>query len=1041
MGKIVGFFLGHKMMVNLIISVIVIFGLQSVLNSKKEGFPEISMNQVIIQTIFPGASPRDVEINVTVPIEETLEEVEGIKEILSTSEESISRIIVKADENAKPAEFQKMYSDIENAIAGVSNLPNDLEGPPALNEFTSSDVPVMEIAFSGPYEILKPYLDQLERKIRRLNGVAGVDVIGLPDAEVQILVDPVLANKHRVDLRLIADAIRKRNLEGSGGTLESFISEKKVVFLSKFENYESVLDTNVFMGPDGFGVKLRQVATIQIVPEDLRLLVRNNGKPGASMSIRKTGQSDLLKSVDNVHQLLESETLPKHVKMDILFDQSSLTRDRINLLVGNALIGFLLVIGILFYVFDAKTAIWTAFGIPFTLLGLIIVLYINDISLNLISLGGFVIIIGMLVDDAIVISEEINSNKERGLNPRKAAITAVQHMWMPVLASSATTMVAFSPLFALGGFPGKFIWAIPLMVIIGLLISLFESFFILPSHLFHGQKQETKKKKFVVTLENLYEKMLKIAIQYRYITLGFFIVTLFISLFALKTFVKKDPFPQDAAEGFNISLTLPLGANSATTINQIKKVEQLLTRLPKNEIIGYSSRIGTQSAKSATIRGTQNNLAIIFVYLTPYEQRDQTAMQIMAALDNNIPAILDSKETQFNLNLNRIGPPLGRDFEMRLISNDDSIRAKKEAEVIAWLNTFDGLSDIKSDAIDGKEELNLKINYDILAQAGLSVADILTTLRIAFDGLVVTDMTTVERTTDFRLRLNEKARADINFINNLPVVNRLGNLIHLSRFVSISEQEATAQISHVNGQRAVSIFANVDIKKIDSAILLEQAKKKFPTDNTITVEYSGQPVENELIFSGLSSAALIALIGIYLLIALILNSYKKPLLIMLPLPFLVIGLAFALLSHGIPLSMMPGIAMIGLMGVVINDSIVMVHTIYKLPKEKSIKSHHIITGAVSRLRPVILTTITTVFGVLPTGYGIGGYDPFLSHMSIVMAYGLLFSTLIILYMIPIFFHIGLDIEKHISPKINKIKDQIVSKIKMISNSGILNSKI
>ena len=494
MGKFVEFFLNRPMLVNLIIIAIIGLGIKSVYEARKEGFPAISMNKIIIRTIYPGSSAGDVEINVTVPIEDALEEVEGIKEVLSVSEEGISIVKVQADDNAKPGEFRKLYNNVENALSEIDNLPKDIEGKPSMNEFTSSDVPVMEIACTGSYKKLKSYIDSLEAKIKKIIGVSNVDVIGLPDEEVWILIDPLLARKYMVGLRMIYNAIKKRNLEGSGGTLESFLSEKKIVLLNKFNKYEDVMDTNIIMNPDGFGIKLRQVAKIKVVPEDMKLIVRNNGKRGATLSVRKTSSSDLIKTVDSVNRLLKKETLPEGVEMKVLLDQSRLTRDRISLLVSNALMGFILVVAVLLIIFDIRTAVWTAFGIPFTLFGMLIFLNSYGISLNLISLGGFIIIIGMLVDDAIVIAEEINGNKEKGMGPKEAAVKAVKKMWMPVTAACLTTMVAFSPLFSLGGFPGKFIWAIPLMVIVGLLISLFESFFILPAHLSHGKAKKLKRR-------------------------------------------------------------------------------------------------------------------------------------------------------------------------------------------------------------------------------------------------------------------------------------------------------------------------------------------------------------------------------------------------------------------------------------------------------------------------------------------------------------------------------------------------------------------
>ncbi|HNR90625.1 MAG TPA: efflux RND transporter permease subunit [Spirochaetota bacterium] len=1011
MSTLVRFFINRPMLINIIILAVIGLGVKSVMEARKEGFPEISMNKIIIQTIYPGASARDVELNVTVPIEDALEELEGIKEVLSVSEEGMSRIEVQADDNGTPDDFKKLYNDVESAIAAIGDLPREIEGRPSISEYTSSDVPVMEVAFTGDYATLKPYIDRLEKKIRKVSGVSNVTVTGLPDEEAHILVDPNRAREYRVDLKMIQQAIQKRNLEGSGGTIKSFVDEKKIVFLSKFDNYKDVLETNLIMNDTGYGVKLRQVATVHLAPKENNLIVRNNGKRGATLSIKKTGTSDLIRTVDGIHRLLESESLPAGTTMKVLLDQSRLTRDRISLLAGNAVIGFILVIAVLFMIFDAKTAVWTAFGIPFTLFGMFIFINNYGISLNLISLGGFIIIIGMLVDDAIVIAEEINNNRELGMEPKEAAVTAVKTMWVPVAASSLTTMVAFTPLFSLGGFPGKFIWAIPLMVIVGLSISLFESYFLLPAHLSHGKAAKIVKKRFVTRMENAYHSALDFAMRHRYPVIASMAVILVASMTLFARFVDKDPFPQDAAEGFTVSVTLPKGTTAEETEKAVYEFEKLMLKLPENELIGFSTRIGTHSLLSATTMGTQNNIAVIFAYLKPFSQRSRTAEQIMDSLKNEI-AKKEDKKAAYVTSLSRLGPPMGRPFEIRVISNNDDLRNKKEKEIRKYLATLTGVYDIENDDIEGKNELNLKLDHDILTRTGLTVEDVLTTLRIAFDGMVVSNLSTVDSTLDFRLRLNSKGRASKQFIDTLPIANKQGNIINLSMFTSLEEQPSRAGIHHVNGERAVTVFGNTDLKKITPVEVMNRVRSRFPSDNTVSVEYSGQPVETNLIFSGLAAASLAAFVGIYLLISLILNSFSKPMIIMTSIPFLVIGFAFVLITHGIPASMMGGIAMVGLMGVIVNNAIVMVHTIRSLAGDNPVTEDHIRQGSVSRLRPVLLTTITTVLGVLPTGYGIGGSDPFLSHMSLVMAYGLLFGTAVTLFMIPLLFAAGNDITRY-----------------------------
>ncbi|MDH5656255.1 MAG: efflux RND transporter permease subunit [Spirochaetia bacterium] len=1007
MKTLVRYFIHNSLIVKITILLITGGGILAAFQSRKESFPEISLNRIMIRTIYPGASSRDVEMNVTVPLERELEQVEGIEEIRSVSEESVSLIEIDAEEDATDEEFRRLYSDIENAVLAAEDLPSEIRGRPQITDFTSADMPVMEIAFTGEYSILKPYLTSLENRLLRTDGISGIDLAGVPDQEVHILVDSQKAKKRSVDLRMIAAAVRKRNLEGSGGTVESFIGEKKIVILNKFEDYRDVLETNILMNAEGYGVRLKDVADVKMAPEDKKLIVRNNGKHGASMSLRKKGRADLIETISEVRRILDSEKIPDGVRLQILSDQSRLTANRINLLLGNAAMGFVLVLAVLLYIFDVRTAGWTAFGIPFTLLGMLLFLRAAGMSLNLISLAGFVILIGMIVDDAVVIAEEINSNREQGMDSAAAAEKAVSRLWKPVFASSATTIAAFTPLFSLGGFPGKFIWAIPLMIIVGLAVSLAESFFFLPVHLAESKTGIPVRHSFIVKIEDVYRKILKYSLNHRYKVLLILFALTGISLILLRMGIKKDPFPQDASEEFSIVLKYEAGITAAENERRTIEVENIIAGLPGEELSGFSTRIGTLSEFTGTDRGVQNNLAVLFVYLTPYEKRDRKASEIIESVQKKLQELRRKIHVSYSVNMKRIGPPMGKAVDVRIISNDEAIRQKKSMEVISYLEQIPGVQEIEIDRLEGLEELKLVMNQKMLSSAGLTVEDLVTTLRIAYDGLIVTGMSNLEKDIDFRLRLKNRKEKDEAFIENLFILNPRGYPVRLSSFVQLESSKSEASIRHINGQRSTAVYANVSTETISPVEVMEKVQKKFSGEHGYEISFAGQPVETNKIFSGLQLSAAIAVFFIYLIMTLMFSSFRGPFLILLSLPFLVIGLSFVLVTHQIPASMMAGIAMVGLMGVVVNTGIVMVHTVQSF---SVFSLENLIEGAVSRLRPIFLTTMTTVLGVLPTGYGIGGYDPFLSHMSLVLAWGLLFSTGITLIVIPVFFMIGEDIK-------------------------------
>ena len=1010
MKTLVKFFLERPILVNIIVLLVFGYSLTSISKMKKEAFPELALGRFVITTIYPGASAGDIELNVTLPIEETLREVEGIQELKSYSRESVSIVDITANENYEKQELQRMYMDIDSALSTVKNLPSGLDNKPILEEISSSDLPVVEITFSGEYKDLIQFLPKVEDEIAGINGIASVTRIGLGDEEVHILVDPLEAKKNYVDLLMIANAIKKRNIHGSGGTLQSFTDEKKIVSYEKFNTPEEVLNTNILMSQDGFGVKLKNVATIEYKEKDTKLIVRNNGKRGASLLIKKQSTADILKTIDSVSEYLDKLQLPAGVSFKKLNDGSKLTRNRIQLVMGNAIVGFILVVISLFIVFDIKTALWTGFGIPFTLLTCLVILYSKGLTLNMFVLGGFILVIGMLVDDAIVIAETINRNLENGLPPIEAASSAVAEVWKPVIASSATTMVAFSPLVSLGGLPGKFIWMIPLVVILCLTISLFESFFLLPVHLSEGKHKPIEKKQFILKLEEMYRGLLQLTFRNKKKFLLSIFVLLVSTFLIGKFLLKKEPFPQEGAEGFIVSLVLPKGSSLERTETVVKKIEEELLKLPEIELDGFSARVGTNSENNATEIGSQANAGVIFVYLKPYQNRKRTAEEIRESIKLKLDEVIKKEVDNFTTKIIRFGPPLGRPFEIRVVSNDSEIRKSKMEEIKKYLSTIGGIYDIDDDELEGKGELNLVINHDLLSRSGLTVEDLMNSFHIAYEGLVVTDIVTLDKTLEFRLKLNEKARSDINFIYKLPLLNKLGQEINLKQILTVSESKSLEEMKHIDRKRFGAVFGNLDRGKITPEEVMLKVKEKFPSGETYKIDYSGEPIENQKIFKNLGVAAIIALLSVYLIIVFIFNSFFKPFIVILAIPFGIIGVIYSIFLHGMALSMFVGIALIGLLGVIVNNSILMVYTTSE-GSEGGLTDEIIINGAVQRLRPIMLTTITTILGLLPTAYGIGGHDPVLSPMSLALSYGLLFGTIVVLYFIPVIYSYANHMEK------------------------------
>jgi len=981
------------------------------LGSQKEGFPSASQNKAMISTIYPGASAKDVELNVTVPIEDELRDIANVKEILSTSSEGMSSITLVADDDLSDKQFAKVYDEIGDALARVKDLPTELDSPPSYTQFTSEDMPVIEIAIEGAEGELRKFVPFIVNELKRNPGISKIVEVGFPDEEMVIEVNAKKMNQYEVDFKSIVGALRSRNIEGSGGTLESYVGEKKIVAFNKFNTVEEILNTNIRRSTSDRGVKVRDVAVISTTPKDLKLKVRNSGKFGISLVVVKKSNGDLLNTIDEIRKVTESIQKPEGVSIRLLNDQSVLTRDRLSLLSGNALIGIAMVAIVLFFVLGAKTAFWTAFSIPLTLAGTFIFLPYLGITINSISLAGFVLVLGMLVDDAIVVAEQVNNEKENGLKGVESAVVAVRKVWRPILGASITTVLAYYPISQMGGMAGKFVWMIPTVVGIALILSLFDTYFLLPNHLAHGKHVEEKKGAGLLKLEGFYRSTLNLAIKLRYAIISLFVVVLVSAVFVAAKHLRKEPFPQDSAEGFTIELTGKPGISMAKAEDNLKILEKHLLALPDGELSGISSRIGTQSKKSFTERGTEPHLGIIFVYLKPFSKRSRMAQEIVDDLKVMMKDDLKKLEVSALFEIIRIGPPVGRPFEIRVSSRSDELRNAKAAEIKKRLGDLKGVLNVDDDQVFGKKELNLILDYDHLSMVGLTVEDVLQTIRLAFDGQVVTDYVENNRPIDIRVRLDSEGRGDPEFIRTLKVINRSGNIIPLQKVTSFSERVSLSQIKHIGGDRTTVVFGQLDKVNQTPASILTFAKKEFPSTKEVQVSFAGEPIENQKIFGSLGMAAISAIFAVFIVIAIILNSLIKPLIVMSAVPFGAVGIVLAVWAHGMPLSMFVIISLIGLSGIIVNDSLVMVFTISELISKAEFHIEKIIDGAVTRLRPVLLTSITTILGLLPTAYGFGGSDPFISPMCLALMYGLLFGTLVTLILVPILYSIGNDFSK------------------------------
>jgi len=502
------FFIEHPKLVNLFLVLVLVMGTMSFLNLKRNSIPKVDFKMIFITTIYPGAAPEDVEINVTIPIEDELQKVTGLKDLKSYSAENVSTVFVEIDPDVK--DIEEVKKDVNKAVDRVANLPKKIKDRPIVTELKSQIFPVFEVAISGDSQIseleLRKYAKTLEKKISELPGVAGTKKVGYRKREVHVEVDPVKANNQYVSLSEVMGSIMARNIRLSGGTIQSLATKKKVITLSQFDDPMEVKDVIIRSAFSGQRILVSDLARVEDSFEDETKIVKANGEPCINIVVDKKETADAVRVAEAIKKLLiqHNKDLPKGVYAQVVKDYSVYVKSLLNVVISNALVGFVLVALCLMIFLDARIAFWTALGIPFSLLVAFYFMPVYDIAVTTQSLLALIIVLGMLVDDAIVVSEHIFSYREKGLGVIEASIKGISEIFWPVCATVTTTIAAFLPVLLMGGIWGEFIRAIPIVITVTLLASLFEATFILPAHLAHTPLKTKAKPKVLLWLEDIY---------------------------------------------------------------------------------------------------------------------------------------------------------------------------------------------------------------------------------------------------------------------------------------------------------------------------------------------------------------------------------------------------------------------------------------------------------------------------------------------------------------------------------------------------------
>lgn len=1023
MKPLLRFFVQRPLLVSLMMIFALLLGIQSFRSAVVSAFPDFDFGLFTIVTPSPGRSPEDVELSITTPLEEELLKVDGIKNLSSNSLEGVSAVLAQVREDASRTELDEIGREIQRAIDRASGrLPADLPRKPEMMELKPKDIPVIELLVAGRVseELLRQVAKKIEDELREFPGVAGVDLKGYRDREVRILLNPLSMHQLGISYSEIEQAIRARNLTETGGTVESALAEKEVIAVGRFVEPKDVAEVIVRAGEQGNYVRIRDIAKVVSDYEDWTERSYVDGVPGIAVSVRKNLNANELKVVERIKTYVENSNskLPADVSLTITNDLSRYTTAMLSMLAQNAVAGMVLVFFILILFFPLRSTLWVVAGIPTAVALGFAMMPLLGLTINQISLAAIILMMGLLVDDAVVASESIFRHAESGVAPKQAAIDGAAAVAPPILTSAATTLLAFMPLVFLGGDEGRYMWMLPAMVIMIIAASLFECLFILPSHMASSLEKDPAHQSMAHwfgVVERVYRKLIGFMLAHRYLASILMTLT-FVSVIGLGSrMVNVDLYPEVDSDVLHIKAELPSGSSFDNTYQQLRKVEKYVrsvideSDLQNTRITVGNHDIGRPHELSA---GGQRAWGVIDIYLEPLDRRQLKSLDLTRTLREAFPRFTQFESLMILPDME--GPPSGYPVEVNVIANGDE-RGQVAEDLLAYVRTLPGVTESWTSYDVGKDIVDLQLQHESIAAYGLSVIDITRAIRVAYDGYIVDELQTVDERIKYRLQLQDPDRGKLETLRSLTLVNAAGERIPLRAVVEFEIKQGQSAINHYFGKRTETVFAEID-RDVTSVAAINQTLEQYIAGQNFEQRFPGLrlrqggelAVQTETL-DNLAGTLVVVLVAIFFVMVLLFNSLTQPIIVLgiIPLGFAGVLLAFAL--HGYDLSTPAMMGTLGLAGVLVNSSIVLIDKLNQSRVDGLVAQEDIVAGSVHRLRPILITSLTTVAGLAPAAYGLLGSNPFLTPMIMAMLWGVAFGTFLTLLYLPCLYAIEQDL--------------------------------
>ena len=1011
MKKLIEFSVANRVIVNLLVLLVAVIGLVVYFQVHREMFPEFSRRAVRIETAYLGSSPEEVEELITAKIEEEVFQVDGVSELLSTSREGRSEILIRFQPTT---DMSRALSDVRAALDRVPNLPGEAKEP--LVSEVKSAFPVITVSLGSHIaeDELRNIAKDIRDELKRIKDVATVRLLGTREKQIFVEVDPERLDQYGLSLDEVRAAIDKQNRNVPGGTLKTRRGEILLRTLGEAESVADVERIILRSTNTGHSLAVGDVANVYQSFEDATIVGRFGGKPSVNLVVIKERTGDAI----NVSRRVREEVariqreLPETVNIGVFNDFSVFIRNRLATLARSGLIGLTIVLATLCIFVRWRVALLTSLGIPFSLLGCLILMSFFGLSLNMVSVFGLILVLGLLVDDAVIVTENVYRHVESGMDARNAAVKGTYEVAWPVIATVLTTVAAFVPFLLLPGTMGIFLEPIPLVVSFALLASLVEVILILPSHLSdiitpkYAQQVRRRELAWLTRLRIGYETVLATSVRWRYVVVALILavsVLLGTAAYYRLPFVL---FREFESSQFFINFETSAGAKLEDSIDLAKQAEDVVLNLPAGELKSLATTIGLAfQDEHRMLRGP--NVGQLTVELE--EDRTRNADDITQDLRTQIERIPGITKIQF---LKVQAGPGGPDVEARVTGNNLETLRRLAGEVKAFLSSLAGVRDIRDDFIEGKEEIRISLKPEGHA-LGLDLREISRQVQQAFQGVEASSIQRRDEEVPIVVRFPGAKRRDVDTVARMKLTLPSGERLFLSEVAEIRRGIGASQINRDDQKRTLSIFADVEAGKSTVVEVTDRLRQHFQSigDNYpgYRVIVKGERQEMEESLAALPQISLVALFVIYFVLGSLFKSFVQPLIVMATIPFAMDGVVLGHFIMGEPLSFLSIMGLVALAGVVVNDSLIVVDFINRARAEGMSRHESIVQSGVMRLRPVLLTTITTVGGLVPLAFFSTGQAKFLSPMAISVVWGLSFATILTLILTPCLYGIVDDV--------------------------------